>query len=111
MPSDKETLEDMEKMGVIRMVDRSTEWVNSLVVVEKPKSKKLRACLDPRLLIVPSVESTSTFPPWRKSPLDYQEPFLDATGRLPLVTTTFRGCHLGSNWLKRYFRVNEPASR
>ena len=37
-------------MDVIRKVDEPTEWVNSLVVVEKPKSKKLRVCLDPRPL-------------------------------------------------------------
>lgn len=37
-------------MDVIRRVDEPTEWVNSLVVVEKPKSKKLRVCLDPRPL-------------------------------------------------------------
>ena len=37
-------------MDVIRKVDDPTEWVNSLVVVEKPKSKKLRVCLDPRPL-------------------------------------------------------------
>ena len=46
----KETLEEMEAMDVIRKVDKPTEWVNSLVVVEKPKSKKLRVCLDPRPL-------------------------------------------------------------
>ena len=46
----KQTLEDMEKMGVIRKVDGPTDRVNSLVVVEKPKSKKLRVCLDPRHL-------------------------------------------------------------
>ena len=40
----------MEAMDVIRRVDEPTEWVNSLVVVEKPKSKKLRVCLDPRPL-------------------------------------------------------------
>ena len=40
----------MEAMDVIRKVDEPTEWVNSLVVVEKPKSKKLRVCLDPRPL-------------------------------------------------------------
>ena len=33
---------------MIRKVDEPTEWVNSLVVVEKPKSKKLPVCLDPR---------------------------------------------------------------
>ena len=46
----KNTLDDMEKMGVVRRVDGPTDWVNSLVVVEKPKTKKLRVCLDPRHL-------------------------------------------------------------
>ena len=46
----KETLDEMEATGVIRKVDEPTEWVNSLVVIEKPKSKKLRICLDPRPL-------------------------------------------------------------
>ena len=46
----KKTLDEMEATGVIRKVDEPTEWVNSLVVVEKPKSKKLRVCLDPRPL-------------------------------------------------------------
>ena len=40
----------MEATGVIRKVDEPTEWVNSLVVIEKPKSKKPCICLDPRPL-------------------------------------------------------------
>ena len=40
----------MERMNVIRRVDEPTEWVNALVVIEKPKTKKLRICLDPRPL-------------------------------------------------------------
>jgi hypothetical protein len=43
----KLTLEEMERKNVIRKVDEPTEWVSSLVVVEKPKSRKLRICLDP----------------------------------------------------------------
>ena len=46
----KQTLSEMETMGVIRRVDEPTDWVNSLVVIEKPRSKKLRICLDPRPL-------------------------------------------------------------
>ena len=46
----KEALNEMETQGVIRKVDEPTQWVNSLVVVEKPKSRKLRICLDPRHL-------------------------------------------------------------
>ena len=44
------TLNDMESQGVIRRVDEPIQWVNSLVIVEKPKSRKLRTCLDPRHL-------------------------------------------------------------
>lgn len=46
----KSTLQDMEKKDVIRKVDHPTEWVNSLVIVEKPKTGQLRVCLDPRHL-------------------------------------------------------------
>lgn len=42
----KEELDRMEKMGVIKKVDEPTDWVNSMVVVEK-RSGKLRVCLDP----------------------------------------------------------------
>ncbi|MCG7876437.1 MAG: RNase H-like domain-containing protein [Candidatus Thiodiazotropha endolucinida] len=45
----KKALRDMEKDGVIRAVDEPTDWVNSMVIVEKP-NKKLRICLDPRNL-------------------------------------------------------------
>ena len=38
----------MEKLGVIRKVDEPTDWVSSMVVVENPKSNKLRLCLDPK---------------------------------------------------------------
>ena len=37
----------MEKIGVIRKIDEPIEWVNSMVMVEKP-SGGLRICLDPR---------------------------------------------------------------
>ena len=43
----KEALDEMEMGGVIEKVDQPTEWVNSVVVVEKPDNKKLRICLDP----------------------------------------------------------------
>ena len=46
----KETLDEMNATGVIRKVNEPTEWVNSLVVIEKPKSKQLHICLDPRPL-------------------------------------------------------------
>ena len=37
----------MEKLGVIAKVEKSTDWVNGLVVITKPNGK-LRVCLDPR---------------------------------------------------------------
>ena len=40
----------MEKKGVIRKVDVPTDWVNSVVIVEKPGPGKLRICLDPKHL-------------------------------------------------------------
>ena len=43
----KDELVRMEKCDVITKVTEPTEWVNSLVVVEK-QSGKLRVCLDPR---------------------------------------------------------------
>ena len=46
----KEELDEMEKMGIIQKVTEPTDWVNALVVVEKPKTGKLRICLDPRPL-------------------------------------------------------------
>ena len=42
----KAELDRMEKMGVIQKVHEPTDWVNSMVLVEK-KSGKLRICLDP----------------------------------------------------------------
>ncbi|KAL2104344.1 hypothetical protein ACEWY4_001212 [Coilia grayii] len=46
----KSELQDMERMGVIQKGTEPTEWVKALVVVEKPKTGKLRVCLDPRPL-------------------------------------------------------------
>ena len=43
----KDELCRLERMRVIEKVLEPTEWVNSLVVVEKP-NKKVRLCLDPR---------------------------------------------------------------
>ena len=45
----KKELERMEEQDVIEKVTEPTDWVNSLVVVEKPNGK-LRICLDPRNL-------------------------------------------------------------
>ncbi|RXN35723.1 Retrovirus-related Pol poly from transposon [Labeo rohita] len=38
----------MERQGVIVKVTEPTEWVNSMVVAEKPRTGQLRVCLDPR---------------------------------------------------------------
>ncbi|CAC5363141.1 unnamed protein product [Mytilus coruscus] len=46
----KGKLKEMEDKEVIRKVDEPTDWVNALVVVEKPKTGKLRICLVPRNL-------------------------------------------------------------
>lgn len=43
----KQKLDEMESTGVIRKTTKPTDWVNSLVVVEK-KDKSLRLCLDPK---------------------------------------------------------------
>ena len=44
-------LNRMEKEGIIaKVTDTPTDWVNSLVVVEKPGSGKLRVCIDTKAL-------------------------------------------------------------
>ena len=43
----KKELDTMEKNSVIKRIEEPTEWVNSLVLVEKPDGS-LRICLDPR---------------------------------------------------------------
>jgi len=43
----KSALDNMCDQEVIRKVDEPTEWVNSIVIVEKTNSNKLRICLDP----------------------------------------------------------------
>jgi hypothetical protein len=48
-PKLKAALEQMERDGVIIKRDEPTDWVNSLLIVEK-KNKSLRLCLDPRNL-------------------------------------------------------------
>ena len=37
----------MEQLGAIEKVDQPTEWINSIVIVEKPDGN-LRICLDPK---------------------------------------------------------------
>ena len=40
----------MEDSDIITKVTEPTDWVNSLVITEKPKTGKLRICLDPQAL-------------------------------------------------------------
>ncbi|XP_041867384.1 uncharacterized protein K02A2.6-like [Melanotaenia boesemani] len=44
----KQELDSMERDGIIAKVNEPTQWVNGLVVAEKPRTGKLRVCLDPR---------------------------------------------------------------
>ena len=46
----KAELDRIVSMDIIAKVTEPTPWVNSLVVVEKPRSGKLRVCLDPQSL-------------------------------------------------------------
>jgi hypothetical protein len=48
-PRLKKTLDALEKQNIIAKVDHPTDWVNSLVIVEK-KNGDLRLCLDPKHL-------------------------------------------------------------
>ena len=43
-------LDNMENDQIIVKFDEPTDWVNSLVIVEKPQTGKLRICLDPKAL-------------------------------------------------------------
>ena len=40
----------MQRDNIITKVTEPTDWVNSIVVAEKPKTGKLRVCLDPKAL-------------------------------------------------------------
>ncbi|MCG7868790.1 MAG: hypothetical protein JAY74_20765, partial [Candidatus Thiodiazotropha taylori] len=46
----KNELDRMEKDCIIARVTQPTDWVNSVVLVEKPATSKLRVCLDPKIL-------------------------------------------------------------
>ena len=48
-PKLKAALDDLTRKGIVADVDKPTEWVSNLVVVEK-KEKSLRLCLDPKPL-------------------------------------------------------------
>ena len=41
----KKELDRIEKLGVIKKVDKPTDWVNAMVVIEKTNGK-LKICLD-----------------------------------------------------------------
>lgn len=45
----KKALDELEQKSIISKVDYPTEWVNSLMIVEKPNGS-LRLCLDPKPL-------------------------------------------------------------
>ncbi|KAK3736764.1 hypothetical protein QZH41_008004 [Actinostola sp. cb2023] len=47
IPKLKETLDNLESSGIVSKVDRPTDWVNSLIIIEK-KDGSLRLCLDPK---------------------------------------------------------------
>ena len=40
----------MENAGIVAKVTCPTDWVNSFVIVEKPKTKSPRICFDPKAL-------------------------------------------------------------
>ena len=44
----KAKLDKMVELDVIKKVDGPTDWVNSMVIVDKPKSNDIRICLDPK---------------------------------------------------------------
>ncbi|GFT93525.1 transposon Ty3-I Gag-Pol polyprotein [Nephila pilipes] len=46
-PKLKSTLNNLEKEGIVSKVNKPTDWVQSLVITEKPNGN-LRLCLDPR---------------------------------------------------------------
>ncbi|XP_052809376.1 uncharacterized protein K02A2.6-like [Mya arenaria] len=46
----RQELDQMEQESIICKVTEPTEWVNSLVCVEKPQTGKLRICIDPKHL-------------------------------------------------------------
>jgi hypothetical protein len=47
-PKVKDELDRLEKLGIIDKVNDPTDWVNSMVVVNKPKVNQVRLCVDPK---------------------------------------------------------------
>lgn len=45
----KKKLADLQRRGLVATVDRSTDWISSMVIVQKP-SGELRVCIDPKPL-------------------------------------------------------------
>ncbi|KAL0159196.1 hypothetical protein M9458_042921, partial [Cirrhinus mrigala] len=45
----KEELQHLQRRGIVAPVERSADWISSMVVVQKPSSR-LRVCIDPRPL-------------------------------------------------------------
>ena len=48
-PKLKKELKQMDDLDIIEPIEKPTDWVNGLVIVENPNGK-LRICLDPRPL-------------------------------------------------------------
>ena len=61
LPKLKEALDRLEMAGVVSKLDHPTEWVNSLVIVEK-KDGSLRLCLDPKDLNEHTLKDFKTIP-------------------------------------------------
>ena len=56
----KTELDRLEKMGVIRCTEEPTDWVNALVIVEKPK-RELQAVFRPKIFKCVHQEGTLPF--------------------------------------------------
>ena len=70
----KQTLDSLEHQGIIANVDKPTDWVSNLVIVEK-KSGALRLCLDPKARNAAIKHERYTIP----TPADVQSQFHGAT--------------------------------
>ena len=121
----KHELDRLEKMDVIAKVTEPTEWVSSLVTVQKP-SGKIRVCIDPQHLnhalqrghyplpviedVLPMLSNVKVF-----TKADCKEGFLQCElDEESSYLTTFqtlgvdlggRGCHLASVLPPKYFSV------
>ena len=70
----KQTLQKLEQQGIIASVDKPTNWVSNLVVVEK-RDGSLRVCLDPKALNTAIRREQYCIP----TPADVQARFSGAT--------------------------------